>query len=378
MKKLSICHITSAHNSHDPRIFEKECVSLSQAGYTVYLVAPGESREEKGVQIVGLGAKPASRLVRMTQMAKRAYKTALALDCEVYHLHDPELLPYGLKLKRRGKKVIFDSHEFYGLQIREKRYIPNVLRKVIADVYTRYEAHACKAFDAVISACTLRGESYFAGTAKREVCIGNLPRLEDMAGLLRAAPVREREPLIIYAGALTVQRGIPNLVRAIAQTPGTLVLCGVFDGESCRRAALSEPRVRYLGMLPRAELYAAYTQCRIGASTLLNVGQYALLDTLPTKVYEYMAAGIPAVLSDTPYNRRMAEQYGFGLLVDPGDPEAIARAIRTLLEDEGMAADMGEKGRRAVEERFNWREEEKKLLALYAELAEPRNDEALR
>ena len=108
-----VCHLTSVHSSDDTRVFHKECVSLARAGYDVTLVAPGESREELGVHIVGVGEKPVGTLNRLTSpFVKRAYEAALALDCELYHLHDPELLPYALKLKRHGKTVIFDSHEF--------------------------------------------------------------------------------------------------------------------------------------------------------------------------------------------------------------------------------------------------------------------------
>ena len=116
-----VCHLTSVHSSDDTRVFHKECVSLARAGYDVTLVAPGESREELGVHIVGVGEKPVGTLNRLTSpFVKYAYEAALALDCELYHLHDPELLPYALKLKRHGKTVIFDSHEFYSLLIQEK------------------------------------------------------------------------------------------------------------------------------------------------------------------------------------------------------------------------------------------------------------------
>lgn len=72
------------------------------------------------MHIVGVGEIPTSRLQRMRTAAKAVYEKARALDADLYHFHDPELLPYGLKLKKQGKKVIYDSHEFYSYQIREK------------------------------------------------------------------------------------------------------------------------------------------------------------------------------------------------------------------------------------------------------------------
>ena len=138
---VRICHITSAHDSDDDRIFHKECVSLAKAGYDTYLVAAGESREEKGVHVVGLGPMPSGRLKRMHAFTRAVYMKALELDAEIYHLHDPELLPWGLKLKKHGKKVIFDSHENYPAQILEKKYLPVSIRKVLSMFFKQYETY---------------------------------------------------------------------------------------------------------------------------------------------------------------------------------------------------------------------------------------------
>ena len=108
-----VCHMTSAHEAWDDRIFHQECVSLAREGSEVYLVQRGESGEKNGIHIIGVGEMPSSRLQRIRRGARRVYQAARALDADIYHFHDPELLPYGLKLKKAGKKVIFDSHEKY-------------------------------------------------------------------------------------------------------------------------------------------------------------------------------------------------------------------------------------------------------------------------
>ena len=110
---VKVCHMTSAHAPEDTRIFYKECVSLAKAGYEVYLVARGDSYEKNGVNIMGVGEVTGGRLNRMIEFTRRIYRKAISVDADVYHLHDPELLLYALKLKKRGKKVIFDSHEKY-------------------------------------------------------------------------------------------------------------------------------------------------------------------------------------------------------------------------------------------------------------------------
>ena len=99
---IKVCHMTSAHAPGMSGSFNKECVSLGKAGYQVYLVQRGESYEASGVHVIGVGQPSGGRLTRMTSFARKVYEAALAVDADLYHLHDPELLPYGIKLKRRG------------------------------------------------------------------------------------------------------------------------------------------------------------------------------------------------------------------------------------------------------------------------------------
>jgi glycosyltransferase involved in cell wall biosynthesis len=82
-------------------------------------------------------------------------------------------------------------------------------------------------------------------------------------------------------------------------------------------------------------------------------------------MFEYMAAGIPVIASDFPLWRHIVEEADCGLLVDPLDPVAIAAAIDRLVSDPQLARRMGENGRRAVLERYNWGVEEQKLFAFY-------------
>lgn len=98
-----ICHLTSVHNCNDIRIFLKESGSLAQDGDEVYLFAEGVNQQINGINIIGCGNKSGGRKARFLDFAKKIYRKALELDCEIYHFHDPELLPYGIKLKNAGK-----------------------------------------------------------------------------------------------------------------------------------------------------------------------------------------------------------------------------------------------------------------------------------
>jgi len=112
--KTKIIHLTSAHARYDTRIFIKMCSSLAKnENYKVSLVvADGNGDEIKnGVTIVDVGAKSGGRISRMTTTVKKVFQKAKELNGDIYHLHDPELIPIGVKLKKLGKKVIFDAHE---------------------------------------------------------------------------------------------------------------------------------------------------------------------------------------------------------------------------------------------------------------------------
>lgn len=135
-RKMKICHVTSAHNTDDVRIYKKECLSLAKRkNYEVFLVGEGKSITLNGVNVIGVGEKPKMRLKRMMFFASKTIRHALALDADLYHLHDPELLRYALRLKRAGKKVIFDSHENILDSIDEKVYMPLLIRKIAKFYY---------------------------------------------------------------------------------------------------------------------------------------------------------------------------------------------------------------------------------------------------
>ncbi len=229
---MKVCHLTSAHTQEDIRIFHKECVSLVSAGYEVYQISCGEIYEKKGVHLIGIGPKPAGRMARMRNTARVVYKAALKVDADVYHIHDPELLPYGLKLKRRGKKVIFDSHEDVPAQIMDKEYIAKPLRKLVSCCYRAYESYVVKQLDAVVAATPHIAEK-FQNRCRKVVTVNNYPRLDDIQ--FHETSFTEREPIICYAGGISEIRGEKIMTEAMQNVNGTLILAGDSENVSLPR-----------------------------------------------------------------------------------------------------------------------------------------------
>lgn len=364
---IKICHITSTPQNAIPRLL-REASSAIKIGMKPYIVAQGDSFEKDGVTYIGV-ERAKSRLYRMIFTSKMLYKEAIKIDADIYQIHDSELLPYAAKLKKKGKVVIFDSHEFYGIQIESREYIPKNIRKFIAKMYKDYEAHVCKKLDAVIAVCKINNENYFENRANQTVFIENLPD-----NSIFSKDFSRKENLsntVVYVGALTHLRGITHLVKAIGKTPAKLLLCGSFNSEEYYEEIRRYPeftKVDYRGIVSRDEIADILSESNIGISTLLKVGQYCIADTLPTKVYEYMSMGLPVIITDYPYARKMIEEYEFGICVDPENTDEIADKITFLLDNPTIAKRMGENGMKAVQEKFNWNIEERKLIDLYKEL----------
>lgn len=372
---VKVCHLTTVHQIDDVRIFLKECISLSASGFDVTLIACSNTAFEdvkNGVKRISLYVPVKNRLQRMIKRTSAVYKKALEVDADIYHFHDPELLPIGLKLKRKGKKIIFDSHEFYGEQILYKHYIPFLLRSFIASVYMGYEKYVCKRIDAVIQVCTLNGKDYFNNRAKISEFITNAPVKNSSSYHENRLPCEERDK-VIHIGSLTHSRGITHLIEAAAKSKISLILAGHFASPEYHeqlKCNPAYPAVDYRGYLTSIQINEVLCQAYAGISTLLHIGQYPKIDTFPTKVYDYMAAGLPVILSDTQYAKRINEKHNIGICVNPENVEEISNAILFLKENKTMAKEMGLNGRMAFEKEFNWDIEVIKLINLYNQIAQ--------
>ena len=362
-----ICHISTAHSTYDTRVFQKECVSLANAGFDTHLVVQGIDELKDGVHIHGL-RRPVGRLDRMTKLVDEAYQIAVGINADLYHLHDPELLRIALKLKRDGKIVVFDSHEFYRYQIAEKEYLSKAIAKTASLVYGWYETHVCSRIDAVIIPCTKGGANPFNNCARRTAIVDNYPILS----VSEVPPqfTRIKRDSVCYVGSLTRSRGITQFVLAAHSAGVRAILAGpISDDYKKELQAMPEYEcVDYRGVLDRAGVESVIAECFCGTAALLDVGQYWAVDNLPTKAYEYMAGGIPFIMSPTPFAKQFVDDYPCCQLANPEDIIAYAGAIRALRDNPDNAYSMAKVGYKALTMRFNWHQEEQRLFGLYEDL----------
>lgn len=365
---MKICHVTSVHKSSDVRIFNKECVSLAKAGNEVFLVARGNSRFEDGVRIIGCGEPPVNRLSRIFLFTKKIYKTAVTLDADIYHLHDPELLLYGLRLKRKGKKVIFDSHEDVAAQIRDKKYIPKLFRGLISKIYDKYQKYILKKLDAIISVTPEICEK-LRKYNENTVLITNYPLI--ISKDLNTCNKIERT--IIFTGSVTEQWSHENIIRAINDIENIkYIIYGPINKNYYDKlsAIPGWEKVEYRGTITHSEVdnvlksaSIGIALCRYSANTGWKEGSLG-----NTKIFEYMKAGIPVICSDFNKWIEIIEKNKCGICISPYDIEGIKNAIIYILNHPEEAEQMGENGRKLIIEKCNWKYEEEKLLKLYLSL----------
>jgi glycosyltransferase involved in cell wall biosynthesis len=255
----------------------------------------------------------------------------------------------------------------------EKEYIPKPFRRIVAALFYHYETKIVKAIDAVVSPAPFEGKGSFIGRCKKLVYLNNYPMTNTSNSFLSDnESVNKRENAACYTGSISVSRGIINIIKACYLINVKLILAGEFESLELRSKIESMPEysiVDYRGVCSLEEVAMILKEANVGLNVLRNVGQYANLPNLATKVYEYMSSGLPVVINKYPVGDQLLKKYQFGLSVDPDSIDDIAAKINDLISDSNYAQKLGCNGRRAFEEVFNWDVEEKKLFELYHDLS---------
>lgn len=369
--RWTVCHITTVHRLGDTRVFYREAAAISEDGkYSLIIIARGRSLDVPGGIPGEIRLLPArgGRLQRMVLSQGWAIVMALRAKADLYHLHDPELLPGAMLLRWLGKSVVFDVHEDLPKQILSKPWIPRRFARIGLWFARLFDALVSRFSDGIVAATPEIGRKYHGIPV---AVVQNFPMMEEFT--CPSLPVSRRENVAVYVGTISEERGLRCMLqaadRAAERLKGNfrLKLAGPFASERDRalfEAHANKDIVEYIGWQDRRQVPGLLGQAVAGLVTLLPTESY--LESYPVKLFEYGAAGIPAIASHFPLWRRLMN--GGCVFVDPTLHEAIADALCALMTDKLKAEAIGRAAQELVRDRYRWESEAKKLLALYEQI----------
>ena len=363
---MRIAHLTTVHPRTDTRIFRKMCTSLAAAGHDVTLfVADGVGDQLiDGVRIVDVG-RPSSRPARACWTTARIWWRALRSGPDIFHFHDPELIPGGIAVCLAGRRVVYDIHEYYRDHLRVTASLPRSVSALLASVYGAAERCAALLLDACV---VVTPHMQRVLPLRRSIIMENFAGVKEFRP--GPIPAAQRPPGVCCVGILSAVRCVGEMVDAAAAAGATLTLAGKWYPETLRAEVVTRPGwagAEELGYIDRGRMQELFDLSRAGLLVVDLPGDG--VHSSSNKLFEYMAAGLPVIASDIDFAREVIHRHGCGLLVSPPtDSSALAAAIQWILAHPEEADEMGRRGRRAVEAEYSWDREMGALLVLYESL----------
>jgi glycosyltransferase involved in cell wall biosynthesis len=325
-------------------------------------VCQGRSETVDGVEIVAL-PKPKGRLSSMTGLPWAMYREAMKHDADIYVIQHPDLIPTGLLLKRAGKKVIYETREYYPDKIPTMRWIPAMLRSFARAAFARYERVTSALWDHVIVTDRYTAKA-FAG---RPVSI--VPNYPLLLPLEHASPRQNGKRVLLYVGGLCDERGLAVMLKIaelLQDHNVTLQLMGPcpYPGDAVRIRLAAN--VQYFGNQSLQAVYQRMATADLGLLLLQPVPAYTYAGENTLKLFEYMYSSLPIVSSNFPNLKRIIEAAQCGICIDPCNAQRAADAMLDLLSRPEVCETMGANGGKAVAEAYNWPAAWEVLRQVYA------------
>ncbi len=326
--------MTTVHRPDDVRI-TKEIDTLKTLGVKITFLAPEGKCPLMGVEHVTLPVFK-SRLARIMFSITRVFKIAYKINADIYHFHDPELIPVAIKLKKIGKKIIYDVHENNPAAILNKEWLPIFSRKAISRIFEKFEDRSAKLFDGIV-VVTEDQEKHFSSLSQTIVMPNYRKRAVTQSGCFV-----ERDPKshvrFVYAGSISRMTCIEEIINASLilwkeNKDFDVHIAGPVVDSKLKRVLEQVPEpIKYRGFLDRNEAEEMVKNSDVGLLLYSKEDKNAL-QCSPNKLFEYLSLGKPIIASDNAYWRQILDQRDSSLYVnDPSDPEEIAEKMNLMIE----------------------------------------------
>lgn len=370
---MRICQITSMHSWDDDRIYQRACLGLARDGHEVHLVTTKPKQLPVKHQVIFHWVKPRSGWKRRWFSSKEAVEKAITVNAEIYHFHDPDLLPHILKIKKAlpAAKLVYDIHENYGGRF-ETWGFPSFIGKL----FRIYEKSIISRLDgySVVSGSMME---LFEDVTTPSIIIRNSTDISRLQKIDLSSVIPFEVPTLYTSGTNSHARHCLQSVQALKyiqekKMDFRMLFVGRYTPgieEALTHQARKDGTIDKLtmeGMLPWEENFYRTSQAFCGCvfyedNTNNRVG-------IPNRLFEYMYCGIPVVATDFPELRSIVEKVRCGVLVNSEDPRSIAEGFLALLNDPLEAKQMGLRGRRAIEEQYGYHIDLKNMISFYKKL----------
>ena len=379
--KFSVAIVTSIHKDFDSRIW-KQAKSLVAMGHTVDLICPWKVEDAGSLEGIRFHTfnRVEKRSLRPFLIPGRVFRRLWPVlrRVDIVHFHDIDILPW-MTLISLVKPVIYDVHENYPVDMLVKHYIPDLLRKPLYHL-VRFSQLALSLIIRNIVLVVPSQKADFPHPRLRLQMVRNYASntlLEEVAD-----DYMKREDLVIFTGAHSIHNGSLLLLEIAERTKRQHphLVYHVFDRFADYREIKSlfiaevqrrnlEENVKILPPVLPHEMMSVLNRATIGIAPNLRVPQHIV--GLPTKLFEYMAAGLPIVASDLPPAIEFVGSSKAGVLAQPENPASFADSIAKLINDRSYARSLGQNGQRAFREKYSWESQMPDLAKFYERILCP-------
>ncbi len=362
---MKVCHLSSVHQRNDTRIFFKECMTLQKNGYdTFWIVADGLGDEVKnGVSIIDVGSST-NRFSRIFSSTIKVFSRARKLNADIYHFHDPELAPICLLFRLMSKPVIFDVHENVAEQIKDKQWLSPTFARFLSFLFILLNKVFTRFYNIIIAEYSYATLYENKKSKNKFEVILNFPEVQFLE---KFKNIKRKGHEFFYIGVVSNDRGLEVILDALNILDSKnfdfkMHFVGrLFDEVDWVKYASIKDKVIFYGRKSLDEGYAISSQCIAGLAVLKPIGNY--VGSYPTKVFEYMAIGLPTITSNFALYKQIVEENKVGWCVDPYSPEDLAEIMISILESNSL--EEVSNFALSASEKYSWQTESVKLLNMY-------------
>jgi glycosyltransferase involved in cell wall biosynthesis len=354
---LRVLVVTVVHDPRDSRIWFRQIDALLERGWHVTYAAPFSADAELATAHMNPETTHRLRLMTLPRARGRArLRAAMTVRRmlrrergrhDVVLIHDPELLAaaFGLKVPH----LVWDVHEDTAAALQQKDWLPAAFRGATAGIVRLTERWAEERFTLILAET-----SYQRRFRRPHAVVPNAVVVpEDVP------PVGEDR--VVYLGSLTPARGsnqLPTIGRMLkSETQGriSLEVIGQTYDEATTNLMLeahANQDLVWRGFLPADQALGRVRGALAGLSLLSDTPNFR--HSVPTKIVEYCAYGVPVITTPLPTAARLVERSGSGVVVPWDDPQAVVDAVIRLSRQAGAAQEMGRRGYHLATTEFDW------------------------